>query len=175
MVRTPRLAQRDRPRLTFRRCIASPDPSPLRWQMASVSTLRRLRARSSSSTAARLTRSPRGLRRARTGYSHQPPAYCTYQRRRAACPKAPCTACTGYASQPRACTVRTLAADGPPACLHPRWHALSAARSTRSPRARTEGRCIPPLRPLYIPRSVNKITRSAYCEGNIPYSGRSPS
>ena len=27
MVRTPRLAQRARPRLTFRRCIASPDPS----------------------------------------------------------------------------------------------------------------------------------------------------
>ena len=64
-------------------------------------------------------------------------------------------------------TVRTLAAAAPPACLHPRWHALSAARSTRSPRARTEGRCIPPFRPMSISLSVNRITRSAYCEGGI--------
>ena len=32
-----------------------------------------------------LTRAPRGHRTARTGYAYQPPAYCTYQRRRAAC------------------------------------------------------------------------------------------
>jgi hypothetical protein len=32
---------------------------------------------------------PRGLRRVRTGYAYQPPACCTHQRRRAACPGAP--------------------------------------------------------------------------------------
>ena len=46
-----------------------------------------------------LTRSPRGLRRARTGYACQPPGYCTYMRRRAACPQGR-HAATGY--QPRA-------------------------------------------------------------------------
>ena len=36
-----------------------------------------------------LTRAPRGLRTARTAYTYQPPAYCTYQRRRAACTQGP--------------------------------------------------------------------------------------
>ena len=31
----------------------------------------------------------RGLRTVRTGYAYQPPAFCTYQRRRAACPPGP--------------------------------------------------------------------------------------
>ena len=34
-----------------------------------------------------LTRTPRGLRRVRTGYAYQRPAYCTYHRRRVACPQ----------------------------------------------------------------------------------------
>ena len=34
---------------------------------------------------AELTRTPRSLRRVRTGHAYQPPASCTYQRRRAAC------------------------------------------------------------------------------------------
>ena len=37
----------------------------------------------------RLTRTHRGLRRLRTGYAHQPPAYCTCRRRRVACPQGP--------------------------------------------------------------------------------------
>jgi GTPase SAR1 family protein len=46
---------------------------------------------------------PGAYRTARTGYAYPPPAYCTYQRRRAACPQGP-THCTyaGYACQPRA-------------------------------------------------------------------------
>ena len=46
---------------------------------------------------------PGAYRTARTGYAYRPPAYCTYQRRRAACPQGP-THCTyaGYACQPRA-------------------------------------------------------------------------
>ena len=35
----------------------------------------------------KLTRTPRGLRRVRTGYAYQPPALGTYRRRRAACPR----------------------------------------------------------------------------------------
>ena len=35
-----------------------------------------------------LTRTPRGLRTLRAGYAYRPPAYCTYQRRRAAYPRA---------------------------------------------------------------------------------------
>ena len=77
--------------------------------MASVSTLRRLRARSSSSTAARLTRSPRRLCRARRGYSHQPPAYCTYQRRRAACTQGP-----SYPEHEAGSGLRSLAHRRPP-------------------------------------------------------------
>ena len=50
----------------------------------------------------KLTRTPRGLRTVRTGYAYQPPACCTYQRRRAACPEAPRTVRTPYAYQPRA-------------------------------------------------------------------------
>ena len=45
---------------------------------------------------------PYGLR-VRTGYAYQPPAYCTYQRRRAAWPMAPRTVRTPYGSRPRAC------------------------------------------------------------------------
>ena len=40
-------------------------------------------------SAAELTRTPRGLRRVRTGYAYQPPALGTYRRRRAACPQGP--------------------------------------------------------------------------------------
>ena len=50
----------------------------------------------------KLTRTPRGLRRVRTGYAYQPPAYCTYRRRRAACPQGARTVRTGHAYQPRA-------------------------------------------------------------------------
>ena len=50
-----------------------------------------------------LTRTPRSLRAVRTGYAYQPPACCTYRRRRAACPEAPRTVRTPYAYQPRAC------------------------------------------------------------------------
>ena len=41
----------------------------------------------------KLTRTPRGLRRVRTGYSYQPPALGTYRAHRAACPQGP-THCT---------------------------------------------------------------------------------
>ena len=52
---------------------------------------------------AKLTCTPRGLRTVRTGYTYQPAACCTYQRRRAACPWAPRTVRTPYAYQPRPC------------------------------------------------------------------------
>ena len=39
--------------------------------------------------SAELTRTPRGLRWVRTGYTYQPPALGTYRRRRAACPQGP--------------------------------------------------------------------------------------
>ena len=42
---------------------------------------------------AELTRTPRGLRRVRTGYAYQPPALGTYRTHRAACPQSP-TYCT---------------------------------------------------------------------------------
>ena len=43
------------------------------------------------------TRTPRRLRRVRTGYAYPPPAWCTYRRRRAACPQGPacCSYCEG--------------------------------------------------------------------------------
>ena len=50
-------------------------------------------------SGAKLTRA-RGLGRVRAGYAYQPPALCTYRRRRAACPQGP-TYCTGYAYPPR--------------------------------------------------------------------------
>ena len=60
-----------------------------------------------------LTRTSRSLRAVRMGYAYQPPACCTYRRRRAACPKAPRTA----ACQPRACRTyrvpRTVAPQVP--------------------------------------------------------------
>ena len=37
----------------------------------------------------KLTRTPLGLRRVRTGHAHQPPALGTYRRRGAACPQGP--------------------------------------------------------------------------------------
>jgi hypothetical protein len=43
--------------------------------------------------------SPPGLRAVRTGYAYQPPAYCTYRRRRAACAQGP-THCTYWARVP---------------------------------------------------------------------------
>ena len=49
-----------------------------------------------------LTRTPRRLRWARTGYAYQPPALGTYRTHRAACPQAPRTVRTGYTYQPRA-------------------------------------------------------------------------
>ena len=51
---------------------------------------------------AELTRTSRALRRVRTGYAYQPPAYRTYRRRRATCPQGP-TYHPGYEYQPRAC------------------------------------------------------------------------
>ena len=45
---------------------------------------------------------PRGLPTVRTGYARQPPACCTHQRRRAACPGAPSTVRTPYAYRPLA-------------------------------------------------------------------------
>ena len=42
----------------------------------------------------KLTRTPRGLRRVRMGYVHQPPALGTYRTHRAACPQG-LTCCTG--------------------------------------------------------------------------------
>ena len=47
----------------------------------------------------KLTRTPRGLRRVRTGYAYQPPALGTYRRRRAACPQGP-TYCTYWVRVP---------------------------------------------------------------------------
>ena len=48
---------------------------------------------------ARLTRTPRGLRRVRTGYAYRPPALGTYRRRRAACPQGPAH-CTYWVRAP---------------------------------------------------------------------------
>ena len=45
-----------------------------------------------SSHSAALTRAPRRLRGVRAGSAYQPPALCTYRRRRAACPQGP-TSC----------------------------------------------------------------------------------
>ena len=44
-----------------------------------------------------LTRTPRGLRRVRTGYAYQPSTLGTYRRRRRLSPRAPRTVRTGYA------------------------------------------------------------------------------
>ena len=55
-----------------------------------------------SKCAPLLTRTP-CVPTARTGYACQPPACCTHQRRRAACPGAPRTARTPHAHRPRAC------------------------------------------------------------------------
>ena len=47
----------------------------------------------------KLTRTPRGLRRVRTGYAYQPPALGTYRTHRAACPQGP-TYCTYWVRVP---------------------------------------------------------------------------
>ena len=64
------------------------------------SAMREIRARPLD-VDRQLTRTPRGLSWVRTGYAYQPPALCTYRRRRVACPRAPRTVRTGYAHQPR--------------------------------------------------------------------------
>ena len=46
-----------------------------------------------------LTRTPRRLRRVRTGYAYRPPALGTYRTRRAACPQGP-TYCTYWVRVP---------------------------------------------------------------------------
>ena len=54
------------------------------WRRAS-----RTHARATRRSRHKLTRAPRGLRSARTGDADQPPALCTYRRRRAACSQGP--------------------------------------------------------------------------------------
>ena len=64
-----------------------------------------------------LTSTSRGLRTVRTGYACQPPAYCTYQRRKAL-----------YAYQPRACVpyVPTLAPQALPRSCAPAYDVRAA-------------------------------------------------
>ena len=84
--------------------------------------------------APQLTRTPRRLRRVRTGYAYQPPALGTYRRRRAACPQG-ATFCTcwvrvpakGVPYVPRTVAPQSLRFAG----YHPR--PAQAARRRRHP------------------------------------------
>ena len=114
-------------------CIARPcDGAP----HVSISLERRLCMRSSEcrlhadesfrSFRSKLTRTSRGLRTVRTGYAYQPPACCTYQRRRAACPGgrhdctyavhvrpgASCVLCTYELCVPASCVLYVPEAQG---------------------------------------------------------------
>ena len=79
---------------------------------------------------AELTRTPRGLRRVRTGYAYQPPALGTYRRRRAACPQGP-TYCTYWVRVPASAVPYV-----PRTVWQPRWSTgssrVSRARSSPS-------------------------------------------
>ena len=77
-----------------------------------------------------LTRTPRGLRRARTRYAYQPPAYCTYQRRRAACPQGPTYRTYRAPWHPRSARVPWLSPQAAPAALR-RLESLGAPLATR--------------------------------------------
>ena len=81
-----------------------------------------------------------GLRTVRTGYAYQPPACCTYQRHRTACPEAPRTVrrtVPRYAVQchgtPYSATVRRTRTVPPYRVpWHPRWPPRRAARVAAS-------------------------------------------
>ena len=66
-------------------CLAKPTPAMLRSAVP-PRLMRPPVLMASERSAAKLTRTPRGLRTVRTGYAYQPPACCTYLRRRAVCP-----------------------------------------------------------------------------------------
>ena len=66
-----------------------------------------------------LTRTPRRLRWARTGYTYQPPALGTYRRRRAACPQGPAY-CTYWVRVP-ASGVRSVPRTVTPRAAHIGW------------------------------------------------------
>ena len=103
----------------------------------------------------KLTRTPRGLRRARTGYACQPPALGTYRTRRAACPQGP-TYCTygvrvpasgvGYVPPTVATQVR------PHRCVRPRGCAAPRARPSPSPSPSPSPRPRPSPSPSPRPR-----------------------
>ena len=94
-----------------------------------------------------LTRASRSLRAVRMGYAYQPPACCTYRRRRAARPEAQRTArvpASAYRTyrvpwhHRRCCTIRTAGARTP--CLA--QHARRSRRTQLPPRA-THPDCTP--------------------------------
>ena len=92
----PRLARR------LDRCQGAGPDEPAHGLLRGVHHLLRLEVgRSLPQPPPEPTRTPRSRRTVRTGYAYQPPACCTYQRRRAACPGPSRTVRTGYAYQPR--------------------------------------------------------------------------
>ena len=87
-----------------------------------------------------LTRTSRSLRAVRMGYAYQPPACCTYRRRRAARPEAQRTArvpASAYRTyrvpwhHRRCCTIRTAGARTPCLAQHARTPAGAAAHTSR--------------------------------------------
>ena len=110
------------------RVLVSPCPQQPSSQLSPARSCPRGLHGSWSSVAARVDTYAIGLGR------HQPPACCTYQRRRAACPKAPCTVRTPYACQPRACAVRTAyrAVHSTQAAARSVWRRRSPAASPAS-------------------------------------------
>ena len=77
-----------------------------------------------------LTRTPRGLRRVRTRYAYEPPAYCTYRRRRAACPQGPTYRTYRAPWHPRRARVPWLSPQAAPAALR-RLESLGAPLAAR--------------------------------------------
>ena len=98
---------------------------------------------------AELTRTPRGLRWVRAGYAYQPPALCTYRRRRAASPQGPTYStywvrvpASGVGYVPRTVAPQVPAPPGRPLRAHggqgPR--AVRHGRAGRRHRARPQHR-----------------------------------
>ena len=77
-----------------------------------------------------LTRTPRGLRRVRTRYAYEPPAYCTYRRRRAACTQGPTYRTYRAPWHPRLARVPWLSPQAAPAALR-RLESVGAPLATR--------------------------------------------
>jgi hypothetical protein len=115
------------------------------------------------------TRTSQGLRTVRTGYVYrphlyQPPACCTYRRRRAACPEAPSTVRTPHAYQPPAYRTHRVP------CVH---HRLSAVPTPTASAADGSAGVPPPGRPQQQ-EQPEAPRRAPFGSGSARWSAAAP-